>query len=391
MSGRSLDWIATELERIRAQGLHRSLLEVESAPAAELVANGRRYANFASNDYLGLAADPRVRAAAIDAVERFGTSASASRLISGNNSLHRELESRLAELKDTEDCLVFASGYMANVGTISALLGPDDVVFSDALNHASIIDGCRLSGATIHVYPHRDVAALSQLLSQSEARRRLIVTDGVFGMDGDLAPLPELVSLAEQFGCMLMVDEAHATGILGSEGGGSVEHFGLSGRVSIVMGTLSKALAAAGGYVAGDRRLIDFLRNRARAFIFTTGLPPAAAGAALAALEIVRTEPERRLRLRFLAQQLHDGLRAIESDVQPVDAAIVPVLVGDSAKALAIASCLRERGVFAPAIRPPTVPAGSSRIRFSLMATHSDDQVRRALEAFSAARESLPC
>lgn len=382
----SLDWIDGELEALRTRTLHRSLVDVESAPGPELRIGGRSYLCFASNDYLGLAADPRVRAGAIAAVTEFGAGAGGSRLITGNTSLHRQLEGALAALKGTEEAIVFSSGYAANLGTIGALAGHGDAVFSDALNHASIIDGCRLSGATVHVYPHRDTAALRALLQATEARRRLIVTDSVFSMDGDLAPLPALADLAEEFGCMLMVDEAHATGVLGETGSGAVEHFGLSGRVPILMGTLSKALASLGGYVAGEARLVDYLRNRARAFIYTTGLPPAAAGAALAAIEVVHQEPERRTHVLSLAQSLSRRLRELGYETPLTDSAILPVLAGDSQRALALAAGLRERGIFAPAVRPPTVPEGSARIRLSLMATHTEQQVERLIQAFASLR-----
>jgi 8-amino-7-oxononanoate synthase len=352
---------------------------------------GRSYLCFASNDYLGLAGDERLRRGAVEAINAFGTGAGGSRLITGNSSLHRRLERELAALKGCEDAVVFAAGYLANLGTISALVGRGDAVFSDALNHASIVDGCRLSGAAISIYPHGDVRALATLLAERPAGRRLIVTDSVFSMDGDLAPLPALARLAAEHGAMLMVDEAHATGVLGENGGGAVEHFGLGGRVPIIMGTLSKALGAQGAFVAGSASLIDYLRNRARAFVFTTGLSPAAVGAALAALAIVRTEPERRRRLHTLAAQLREGLRTLGYRVPPGETAILPVLVGEAEHALALAAALRERGIFVPAIRPPTVPPGSARLRLSLSAMHTEAQVQETLAAFATLRESLPC
>jgi 8-amino-7-oxononanoate synthase len=391
MTSPSLAWLGAELDAIRDRELFRSFVDIETGQGPEIVVDGRTLILFASNDYLGLTADPRIRAAAVAAVEAFGTGAGGSRLISGNSVLHRRLERALADLEEAEDAIVFPTGYQANLGTITSLVGRGDAVFSDELNHASIIDGCRFSGAEVVVYPHGSVEALAGLLRDRPGRRRLIVTDTVFSMDGDLAPLADLASLAETAGAMLMVDEAHATGVLGAQGAGAVEHFGLRGRVPVVMGTLSKALAASGGYVAGDASLVAFLRNRARSFIFTTGLSPASAGAALAALRVVHEEPERRQRIRAMASHLAAGLRAQGYRVLEPQAAIVSVLVGETGGALALAAALREAGMFAPAIRPPTVPPGTARIRLSLMATHTPAHVERCLAAFAAARESLPC
>jgi 8-amino-7-oxononanoate synthase len=391
VSASALAWIDEALADLEANALHRTLVEIESPPGPVVRIAGRSYLCFASNDYLGLAADDRLRRGAVQAIDTFGSGAGGSRLITGNSSLHRRLERELAALKGCEDAVVFAAGYLANLGTISALVGRGDAVFSDVLNHASIIDGCRLSGAAISIYPHGDVQALAALLAESTARRRLIVTDSVFSMDGDLAPLPELVQLAAENGAMLMVDEAHATGVLGENGGGAVEHFGLSGSVPIVMGTLSKALGAQGAFVAGDAPLIDYLRNRARAFVFTTALAPPAVGAALAALAVVRTEPERRRWLRALAAQLREGLRALGYRVPGGETAIVPVLVGEVERALALSAALRQRGIFVPAIRPPTVPPGRARLRLSLSAAHTEAQVQETLAAFAAVRELVPC
>lgn len=381
--------IEQELAALRSQDLHRELTELEGGQEPEVAIDGRRCLLLASNNYLGLATDARVKAGAIAAVERYGAGVGASRLVSGHLSLHREFEERLAELKHTDDAIIFGSGYLANVGTIAALVRPLDAVYSDELNHASIVDGCRLSRAAVRVYRHRDAGHLAALLAADAGRyrRRLIVSDAVFSMDGDLAPLPELAALAERHDALLMADEAHATGVLGARGAGAVEHFGLEGRVPIIMGTLSKALGSVGGFVAGPRALVDYLRNKARAFVFTTGLPPAAAGAALAALDIVAAEPERRRRVLSHARRLAEGLRALGYDVPATESAVVPVVVGGARDALALSSALRRRGVFCPAIRPPTVPEGSSRLRVVPMATHSDEQIERALAAFAGARE----
>jgi 8-amino-7-oxononanoate synthase len=389
MADNSLAWLGPELEDLRQHHLLRTLSDFDTAPEPEIVYQGRRYLLLASNNYLGLATDPRVVNAASDAVRRFGASTAASRLVSGSTVLHRELEAELAALKGAEAAILFSSGYLANLGTIGALVGPGDTIFCDRLNHASIVDAAFLSRARLVVYHHRDVDHLEDVLQRASGRRRLIVTDTVFSMDGDLAPLPEICELAERWGCMLMVDEAHATGVLGPRGGGAVEHFGLRGQVPIVMGTLSKALGSVGGFVAGSRRLVDFLRNRARTFMFDTALAPSAAGAALAALRISRVDEARREWLRQMVRALGDELAHQGYEVLRTDAAIVPIVVGDSETALDLAAALRERGVWAPAIRPPAVPRGTARIRVTLMATHTENHLDRAISAFTGARRAL--
>ena len=388
MADNSLAWLGAELEDLRQHHLLRTLSDFDSAPEPEILYQGRRYLLLASNNYLGLATDPRVLNAASDALRRFGASTAASRLVSGSTVLHRELEAELAALKGAEAAILFSSGYLANLGTIGALVGPGDTIFCDRLNHASIVDAAFLSRARLVVYHHGDVDHLEDLLQRASGRRRLIVTDSVFSMDGDTAPLPELCELAERWGCMLMVDEAHATGVLGPRGGGAVEHFGLRGRVPIVMGTLSKALGSVGGFVAGSRRLVDYLRNRARTFIFDTALAPSAVGAALAAVRISRVEEGRREWLRQMVRVLRAELTDQGYEVLRADAAIVPVVVGDSESALDVAAALRERGVWAPAIRPPAVPRGTARIRVTLMATHTETQLDRAIAAFAGARRA---
>jgi 8-amino-7-oxononanoate synthase len=384
----AIAWVNEALDALRHAGLYREPKTIEGPPGPEVTIAGRRVLSFASNNYLGLANDPRVKEGAIRAVERYGAGAGASRLVSGDLTLHRELERRLAALKGTDDAIVFGSGYLANVGTVTALAGPGDAVYSDELNHASIIDGCRLSRAAVRVYPHGDADGLEALLHQDAGRfrRRLIVTDAVFSMDGDLAPLRALADLAERHGAMLMADEAHATGVLGPRGAGAVELLGVDGRVPVIMGTLSKALGSSGGFVAGPHALIDYLRNRARGFVFTTGLPPAAAGAALAALDILEREPWRRARVLDLAGRLARGLHAIGYRVLPTESAVVPVVIGGAREAVALSEALFRRGIFCPAIRPPTVPEGQSRLRVTPMATHTDEHIERALDAFSDAR-----
>jgi 8-amino-7-oxononanoate synthase len=387
MSRTGLDWLPDALGDLAGRDLLRVLTYCGGAPDPEVEIDGVPHLLLASNNYLGLANDPSVVAGARAALEAYGAGAGASRLVTGSLDLHRRLEERIAALKRCEDAMVFPTGFQANVGTIPALVQRGDIVFSDALNHASLIDGCRLSGADVVRYPHADPEALESLIRDAgPRRRRLIVTDTVFSMDGDLAPLPAIVEVAERHGCMLMVDEAHATGVLGPTGAGALEHFGLEGRAPVVMGTLSKALGAQGGYVAGDRDLCDYLRTRDRGFVFTTALAPAAAGAALAALDVVRDEPGRRARLRVLVARLVAGARELGYSVLPTDSAVVGVLIGEAADALAVGASLRRSRVWAPAIRPPSVPPGTARLRLTVMATHEDRHIDWALRALADAR-----
>lgn len=398
VSATGLGWLPEALDGLRDRDLLRVLTYCGGAPDPEVEIDGVPHLLLASNNYLGLANDPAVVAAAHAALDAYGAGAGASRLVTGSLDLHRRLEERIAALKHCEDAMVFPTGFQANVGTIPALVGRGDIVFSDALNHASLIDGCRLSGAEVVRYAHADPDALeAALLERANWRsadapigatppRRLIVTDTVFSMDGDLAPLPAIVELAERHGCMVMVDEAHATGVLGATGAGALEHFGLEGRVPVVMGTLSKALGAQGGYVAGDRDLCDYLRTRDRGFVFTTALAPAAAGAAMASLDIVRDEPQRRARLHALVARLVEGARDLGYAVLPTDSAVVGVLIGEATDALAVGASLRAARVWAPAIRPPSVPVGTARMRLTVMATHEDRHIDWALDALAAAR-----
>jgi 8-amino-7-oxononanoate synthase len=399
VSATGLDWLPGALDGLRDRDLLRVLTYCQGAPDPEVEIDGVRHLLLASNNYLGLANDPAVVAAAHAALDAYGAGAGASRLVTGSLDLHRRLEERIAALKHCEDAMVFPTGFQANVGTIPALVGRGDVVFSDELNHASLIDGCRLSGAEVVRYAHADAEALEAALRERAdwrsadapigASRRLIVTDTVFSMDGDLAPLPAIVELAERHGCMVMVDEAHATGVLGPTGAGALEHFGLEGRVPVVMGTLSKALGAQGGYVAGDRDLCDYLRTRDRGFVFTTALAPAAAGAAMAALDIVRDQPERRARLHALVARLVEGARDLGYAVLPTDSAVVGVLIGEASDALAVGASLRGARVWAPAIRPPSVPIGTARMRLTVMATHEDRHIDWALGALADARSAV--
>jgi 8-amino-7-oxononanoate synthase len=370
--------VAGRLEELRASGLHRWLRLIEGAQGPRVQLDGKSVLLLCSNNYLGLADHPRVREAAAEAALGWGAGAGGSRLISGNMAPHRQLEERLGTFKGYETALLFGSGYLANVGTISALAGRDTVVFSDELNHASIVDGCRLARAETFVYRHGDVEHLAWGLAEAGERASLIVTDGVFSMDGDVAPLQDLTGLARKHGCRLMVDEAHATGTTGPGGRGSVAAAGLSGEVDLVVGTLGKALGSYGAYVCASSELSEYLLNTARSFIFSTALPPPVLAAALAALELLEAEPERVRALSANAATLRDGLVAEGLAAGGGQSQIVPLEVGDAGRTMELCERLLERGVFAQGIRPPTVPPGSSRLRFSVMATHGQTDLRDA-------------
>lgn len=378
-----------ELAAREKAGLRRRLRAVEGAQEARITVEGRAVLSLCSNNYLGLANHPALVEAAVQAARDYGIGSGASRLVSGSMRLHHQLEERLAAFKGTARALLFNSGYHANLGTIQALAGKGDAIFSDALNHASLIDGGRLSRAALHVYPHRDVDALGSLLAGSTARRKLVVTDSIFSMDGDAAPLAEICDLAERHGAMVMVDEAHAAGVLGRRGAGLVESLGLEGRVDVQMGTLGKALGCFGAYVAGSEPLIEYLLNCARTFVYTTALPPPVVAAALAALDIVEREPERRARALEYADKLRRGLQALDYEVPAGGAAIVPVLLGDASLTMRVSEALLERGVLALGIRPPTVPAGTARIRTTVMATHGDADIAEAIAAFKAVKAEV--
>ncbi len=390
MSREALDWVDAELAALEAKGLRRQLEPLASPQRPVVSVGGRALVNLCSNDYLALASDPRLRSAAAAAAERDGAGSGAARLVAGDLRIHGELERGLASLKKTEAALLFSSGYHANAGVPAALVGRDDAIFSDELNHASIIDGCRLSRAELLRYRHLDMGELANLLARTRARRKLVVTDSVFGMDGDAAPLREIANLCDRHGAMLYVDEAHGTGVLGPTGAGLAEALGVSERVDVQMGTLGKALGSFGAYIAGSRRLVDLLVSKARTFVFTTALPPPACAAALAALEIVAEEPERRERLHELASRMRAGLAALGFDVSRVAAPIFPVVLGSEERALAASGALRERGFFVRAIRPPTVPRGTSRLRVALTAGHTPAQVDAFVEALGTVVSELP-
>jgi 8-amino-7-oxononanoate synthase len=370
--------VASRLEELRASGLHRRLRLIEGAQGPRVQLDGEAVLLLCSNNYLGLADHPRVREAAAEAALGWGAGAGGSRLISGNMAPHRRLEERLAAFKGYEAALLFGSGYLANVGAISALAGRDTVVFSDELNHASIVDGCRLARAETFVYRHGDMEHLAWGLSEAGERASLIVTDGVFSMDGDVAPLEDLARLARDHGCRLMVDEAHATGAMGPGGRGSVAAAELSKEVDLVVGTLGKALGSYGAYVCASSELSEYLLNTARSFIFSTALPPPVLAAALTALELLEAEPERVQRLTANAATLREGLVTEGLAAGGGQSQIVPLEVGDAGRTMELCERLLERGVFAQGIRPPTVPPGSSRLRFSVMATHEPADLRDA-------------
>ncbi len=378
-------FITEELERIRVAGLERSLKTVSSPQGPVVTVDGKECVLLCSNDYLGLAGRTEVKEAATEAIERWGFGSGASRLVSGNMTPHAELEERIKRFKGTEAALLFNSGYQANLGLITALSDRSTEIFSDRLNHASIVDACRLSLASIKRYPNRDVDSLERLLRKSVARHKLIVTDGVFSMDGSIAPLREIAGLLERYDAMLVVDDAHATGVLGASGRGTTEHLGVDHPSIVQMGTLGKALGSFGAYVAGSKALISLLVSKARPFIYTTALPPSVAAASIAAIDIVEKEPELRERLwdnvGFFKENLPKGVDTLESPTQ-----IIPLVIGDAPRTMEISSKLLEKGVFIQGIRPPTVPENTSRLRVTITAAHDRVHLEKALEAI---REEL--
>ncbi|HEX7228766.1 MAG TPA: 8-amino-7-oxononanoate synthase [Candidatus Binatia bacterium] len=377
-----------ELEALRRAGLYRELRRVENEQGPILLIGGREVINFSSNNYLGIANHPALAEAAKQAIDRYGCGSGASRLISGNMTLHEELETRLAQFKNTEAALVFNSGFQANTGILATLAGEGDVILSDQLNHASIIDGCRLSRAQTLVYAHGDLDQVeANFKNAHHARCRLIVTESIFSMDGDEAPLAGIVELAEKYDAMVMVDEAHATGVFGRTGAGLVSQYGLGDRVSVQMGTLGKALGGFGAYVAGSRALRELLINRCRSFIFTTALPPAIMAMAIAAIRLVEQEPERRHRLWENCRLLSDGLKKLGLSSTALQSPILPVIIGDAARCMQLSQLLLQRGIFAQGIRPPTVPPGTSRLRIAVMATHERGHIEKALEVFQEIKD----
>jgi len=382
--GGALDYLGERLAELRAQGLllHERVLEGPTGARARF--DGREVINLASNNYLGLANHPRMNEAAARAASIYGAGTGAVRTIAGTMTMHRDLERRFAAFKRAEDALMFQSGFTANAGTVAAILDKEDVIVSDQLNHASIIDGARLSRAEIKVFPHKDAGAADELLGQTKApgRRQLLITDGVFSMDGDIAPLPDLVEVAERHGAIMMVDDAHASGVLGTDGAGTVDHFGLHGRVDVQVGTLSKAIGVLGGFIAGPTHLIEWLQNRGRPYLFSTSAPPAVIAACMAALDIIRDEPDRLERLWANTRVLKDGLEAVGFDTGESQTPITPVITGDEEKTQEFARRLFDEGVFTPAIVFPTVAKGRARVRTIVTADHTEEDLKEALEAF---------
>ncbi len=381
--GNPLGYLDSELNELRERGLFRwpRMLEGAQEPLARY--DGHEVINLASNNYLGLANHARLKAAARRAIDELGVGSGAVRTIAGNMAIHRELEDELARFKHTEATLLYQSGFTANAGTVAALLGKEDIIVSDELNHASIIDGARLSGAEKKIYPHKDIAAARALLAESRsARRLLLITDGVFSMDGDIAPLPDLLTVAEEFGAIMMVDDAHASGVLGQAGRGTVDHFNLHGRVHVQVGTLSKAFAGQGGYVAGSRSLVDYLIHRARPLLFSTSHPPSVAASALAAVRLVQEEPELIERLWDNTRFFKKGLTQLGWNTGASETPITPVMVGDERLTMDLSDRLFTAGVFALGIAFPTVPRGKARIRTIVTAGHTRTHLQRALDAF---------
>jgi len=379
--------LADQLAELERRGLRRSRLIRQSPQGPRIVVDGREVLAFCSNDYLGLANHPRIVEAAIEAASRYGVGEGASHLLSGHSAVHERLEEKLAGFMKMPRALLFSTGYQANIGAVTALAGPEDAIFSDALNHASLIDGVRLSRARVVRYPHADLGFLSGALAESGARTKLIVTDGVFSMDGDIAPLPALLDLCERHDAWLLVDDAHGFGVVGPEGRGSPAHFGLRSRRLVYVGTLGKAAGVAGAFVAGAAEVVETLLQRARTYIYTTAAPAMLAAAIETSLQIIREDEWRRARLRKLVAVLREELRGSESAPASSDTPIQPIILGGNSEAVRASAALRERGILVPAIRPPTVPEGTARLRISLSAAHSEDDVLRLATAL---REVCP-
>jgi 8-amino-7-oxononanoate synthase len=375
-------FLSSQLDDLKQEGLYRQLQQVESPTSTKVTINARSFLLFCSNDYLGLASDPRMKKAAAGAVRSWGTGSGASRLISGNISLYGDLEEDITRFKQTESALVFTCGYSANVGVISSLADQDDLVLSDALNHASIVDACRLSRAEVHVYPHGDVNYVQDFLARRPKKGKLlVVTDGVFSMDGDLAPLPDLYEVCREYGALLMVDDAHGTGVIGPKGGGTLDYFNMEEVDVVHAGTFSKALGSLGGFVAGSSVLMDYILNHARSLIFSTALPPSVLAANREGLRIVQEDSSGRKQLVRLINSLRTSLERLGIPSPPGPAPILPLVIGKEKETVSLSHYLWEKGMFVPPIRPPTVPRGTSRLRISLSALHSKKDLDRLVEA----------
>jgi len=386
-----LSYLTDQLNELKAKGTHFKLRVLDDEQAPVCTFDGKKVINLASNNYLGLTTHPKLREAALEATRRYGVGSGAVRTISGTMTLHMQLEERIARFKNVEACVVFQSGFAANAGTVAAVLTPEDHIISDELNHASIIDGCRLSRAKIHVFPHKDTAAAERKLAELDGQpgRKLLITDGVFSMDGDIGPLPGLVEAAERHGAIMMVDDAHSSGVLGRNGRGTIDHFGLHGRVHIQVGTLSKAIGVLGGYVCGSRALIEFLYHRARPFLFSTSHPPAVAASCMAAFDVLEEEPERIEKLWDNTRYFKRGLGAAGFNTGVSETPITPVIVGEARTAHALSAALFEEGVLATGIGFPTVAEGKARVRTIVTATHTREELDRALEVFARVGKKL--
>jgi glycine C-acetyltransferase len=385
-----LSFVSDELASLKSQGLYRRLRVLDGEQAARTRVDGRDVVNLSSNNYLGLTTHPKLKQRALAALDEFGVGTGSVRTIAGTMTIHMELERRLAEFKKTEAAVVFQSGFAANAGTVAAILTRDDFVVSDELNHASIIDGSRLSRASIKVFPHRDVNAARNLIRElPKTGHKLLITDGVFSMDGDLGALPELCAVAEEHGCIMMVDDAHASGVFGKNGRGTVDHFGLHGRVDVQVGTLSKAIGALGGYVAGSRDLIEFLQHRGRPFLFSTSHPPSVTATCIAALDVLTEEPQLIDRLWANTKFFKDGLKALGFDTGASESPITPVIAGEAARAMALSDRLFQEGVFAQGIGFPTVARDRARVRTIVTATHTQADLQFALDAFAKVGREL--
>lgn len=379
-----------EISFLAKHHLLRTLVPIDSGQATTLERDGKIFLHFSSNNYLGLAGHPTLKSTAIRAIQDWGVGGGASRLVSGNSRLYFELETRIAKFKNTESALVFPSGYAANIGSIGALVQKHDLIFADRLCHASLIDGARLSKATLRVYRHKDTEQLAKLLRQKKKKEQtLIITDGVFSMDGDIAPLAEILRLAEEFDALIYLDDAHAIGVLGPNGRGTCDYFGLSSPRIIQMGTLSKALGSLGGFIATNRVFIEYLINKARPFIYTTALPPALLATALAGFDLIENDPEIRNRLWRLTSHVRTQINQMGFNTCGSETPIIPILIGPTETALTFSQKLLEEGIYIPAIRPPTVPDGTSRLRISLMATHTDEQIQFLLSSLESIGKKL--
>jgi glycine C-acetyltransferase len=386
-----LEYLSDELQKLREQKLYQKLRILETAQRPVARFDGREVINLSSNNYLGLTTHPKLKQKALEAIEKYGVGSGAVRTIAGTMTLHMALEEKIAQFKQVEASVVFQSGFTANAGTVQAILAREDVIISDELNHASLIDGCRLSRAEIKVFPHKDVEACEKILQELQNRpgRKLLITDGVFSMDGDIAPLPALVELAEKYGCIMMIDDAHASGVLGRHGRGTVDHYGLHGRVDIQVGTLSKAIGALGGYVCSTRDTIEFLYHRARPFLFSTSHPPSVAATCIAAFEVLEEEPERIEKLWSNTRFFKAGLKKLGFNTGMSETPITPVIVGDAALAHEFSRELFAAGVFAQGIGFPTVPVGKARIRTIVTATHTEAELSQALEILETVGKKL--